>query len=41
MQTFRKGYRGLSLLWDLNLDRLFFLGTLALALGAGGFLGSL
>lgn len=41
MQTFKQGYRGLSLLVDLNWDRALYLGTLAIALCAGAFIGSL
>jgi len=36
-----KGYRGLSLLFDLNWDRVLYLATIAVALGFGAFLGSL
>jgi len=41
MQAVATGYRGLSLLVDLNWDRLLYLGTIAGALGAGAFVGSL
>ena len=41
MQTMVQGYRGLSLLMVLNWDRLFSVGVIALALLAGGYLGSL
>ncbi|MCX8225031.1 MAG: hypothetical protein OTI35_03075 [Sulfitobacter sp.] len=41
MQTIKTSYRGLSLLMDLNWDRVLYLGTLAFALAAGAFLGSL
>ena len=34
------GYHGLSLLMSLNFDRFIYVGTVALALAAGGFLGS-
>jgi hypothetical protein len=40
MQTIQHGYRGLSLLMDLNWDRLLYVGTLAFALGAGAYIGS-
>lgn len=40
MQTIQHGYRGLSLLMDLNWDRMLYVGTIALALFAGAFLGS-
>jgi hypothetical protein len=40
MQTVIQGYRGLSLLLWLNWDLLFVLGTIALGLLAGAFLGS-
>lgn len=41
MQTLQAGYRGLSLLVDLNWDKLFYLGTLVASLLAGGLIGSL
>ncbi|MGB5557775.1 MAG: hypothetical protein WBN04_07160 [Paracoccaceae bacterium] len=41
MQTIQSGYRGLSLLVDLNWDRLLYFATIAAALGAGAFIGSL
>ncbi len=41
MQTITTGYRGLTLLVDLNWDRLLYLATIAAALGAGAFIGSL
>jgi len=41
MQTMKTSYRGLSLLVDLNWDRALYIGTLVLALAAGGWLGSL
>lgn len=41
MQHIMSGYRGLSLLFNLNWDRILYLVTIALALLAGGFLGSL
>lgn len=41
MQTIKTSYRGLSLLVDLNWDRALYLGTLAVALAAGAWLGSL
>ena len=40
MQTLSSGYRSLSLLFNLNWDRLFSLGTILLGLLAGAFLGS-
>jgi len=40
MQTVVNGYRGLSVLVDLNWDRLFSLGTIVVGLLAGAFLGS-
>lgn len=40
MTTLVSGYRGLSLLMALNFDRLIYLGTVAVALAAGGYLGS-
>jgi len=41
MQTIQSGYRGLTLLFDLNWDRLLYVATIALALLAGAFIGSL
>ena len=41
MQTLQQSYRGLSLLFELNWDRLLYLGTIALALLLGAYLGSL
>lgn len=41
MQTLQQGYRSLSLLMNLNWDRLLYAGTLAFALGAGAYLGTL
>lgn len=40
MQTIQHGYRGLSLLIDLNLDRFLTVGALILALVVGGLVGS-
>lgn len=40
MQTIQEGYRGLSLLVDINWDRLFYFGTILVGLLAGAFLGS-
>ncbi|WP_323041775.1 hypothetical protein [Gemmobacter sp.] len=40
MQTLASGYRSLSLIVNLNWDRLFSLGTIVLGLLAGAFLGS-
>lgn len=39
MQTVMDGYRGLSLIMKLNVDRLFTLGTVVVGLLAGAFLG--
>jgi hypothetical protein len=39
MQTVMDGYRGISLIVRLNLDRLFTLGTIVVGLLAGAFLG--
>ena len=41
MHTIESSYRGLSLLVDLNWDRLLYLATIAAALGAGAYIGSL
>ncbi|GGO52740.1 hypothetical protein SAMN05444398_101218 [Roseovarius pacificus] len=40
MQHIVSGYRGMSLLFDLNWDRIMYIGTIALGLLAGGFVGS-
>ena len=40
MQAVQDGYRGLSLLMDLNWDRILYVSTIVLALGAGAWLGS-
>ncbi len=41
MQHIASGYRGLSLLFDLNWDRIIYLSTILVALMLGGFIGSL
>ena len=41
MQQIVSGYRGLSLLVDVNWDRILYLVTIAVALFAGAFIGSL
>ncbi|WP_298862956.1 hypothetical protein [uncultured Sulfitobacter sp.] len=41
MQTISKGYRGLSVLIDLNWDRALYMCTMIFALCAGAYLGSL
>lgn len=41
MEHIQQGYRGLSLLMDLNWDRLLYVGTIAFALSAGAFFGTL
>ncbi|WP_296420037.1 hypothetical protein [Pseudooctadecabacter sp.] len=40
MQTIAAGYQGVSLLVNLNWDRLLYLATIAVALGLGAFIGS-
>ena len=40
MEPTETGMRGLSLVMNLNWDRLFFLGTIVVGLLAGAFLGS-
>ncbi len=40
MQHIVSGYRGLSLLFNLNWDRILFLGTLVVALLMGAYLGA-
>ena len=41
MQHIVSGYRGFTLLVNLNWDRMLFLTTIVVALLAGGFIGSL
>lgn len=41
MQHIQSGYRGLSLLVGLNVDRLMYFAAIAAALMAGAFIGSL
>ena len=41
MQAIQSSYRGLSLLMDLNWDRLLYVATIVAALTAGAFIGSL
>jgi hypothetical protein len=41
MQTISAGYQGVSLLLNLNWDRLFYLCTIIAALGLGALVGSL
>ena len=41
MQAIQKSYRGLSVLMDLNWDLALYIFTIALALAAGAFVGSL
>ncbi len=41
MQTIQTSYRGLSLLMDLNWDRVLYVGVIGFALCAGAFIGSL
>ena len=41
MQAMQNGYRGLSLLMDLNWDRALYVTTIAIALCAGAWIGSL
>ena len=41
MTVIVQGARGLSLLVDLNWDRLLYVATIAVALGAGAFVGAL
>lgn len=40
MQQLENTYRGLSLVMNLNWDRLFFFGTIIVGLLAGAFLGT-
>lgn len=41
MHTIQNSYRGLALLVDVNWDRLLYITTIAFALVAGAFFGSL
>ena len=41
MEQIQHGYRGLSLLMDLNWDRLLYGATIGFALCAGAFIGTL
>jgi hypothetical protein len=41
MHTLQQSYKGLSLMWELNLDRVLFVITILLALMAGAWLGTL
>lgn len=41
MQQIMSGYRGMTLLVNLNWDRMLYLATIAVALMAGAFVGSL
>ncbi|MCR9112119.1 MAG: hypothetical protein NXH84_02530 [Rhodobacteraceae bacterium] len=41
MQHIMSGYRGMTLLVNLNWDRILYLATIAVALLAGAFVGSL
>lgn len=38
METMQHGYRGLSLLIDLNWDRFLYVGTIAFGLSAGAWI---
>jgi hypothetical protein len=40
MQAVQKGYDGLSLLMELNWDRILYVSTIVFALAAGAWLGS-
>lgn len=40
MQTIERGYRGLELLFELNLDRVIFVAALLAALYFGAWLGT-
>ncbi|MEL7279465.1 MAG: hypothetical protein AAGK79_03870 [Pseudomonadota bacterium] len=41
MHHIANGYRGLTVLVDVNWDRIVYIGTIILALAAGAFVGSL
>ncbi len=41
MQTIQNSYRGLSLIMQLNWDRALYIATIAVALAAGAYIGSL
>lgn len=40
MQTLQKSYEGLSLVFELNMDRLLYVGAIALSLVAGLYIGT-
>jgi hypothetical protein len=41
MRAMQNGYRGITLLMDLNWDRALYVATIAVALGAGAWLTTL
>ena len=41
MQAIQSSYRGLSLLMDLNWDRVLYVATIAFGLAAGAYVGTL
>ncbi len=41
MEHIQQGYRGFALLLGINWDRLLYVATIALALGAGAYFGTL
>lgn len=41
MQTINRGYRGVSVLVKLNIDRMMFTGALVLALYVGAYVGTM
>ncbi|WP_406644459.1 hypothetical protein QEZ52_11320 [Aliisedimentitalea scapharcae] len=41
MSTLQQSYRGLSLVMELNWDRILFLGAIVVALATGAWLGGL
>jgi len=41
MQTLQHSYRGLSLVMELNWDRILYVATISIALMAGAYIGTL
>lgn len=41
MELIQHGYRGFALILNLNWDRLLYIGTIALALTTGAYLGAM
>ncbi len=41
MEAIHSGYKGLSLIWSLNWDRILYVATILFALSFGAFIGSM